>query len=107
MLSAYNARQFHHIYPKGYLNSQGISFHEANVVANICFLSASENNTISDKNPQEYFRNIPPNLANKIFDSALIPEQARKGDLDFESFISLRTNALMNAGMKLMADGVL
>jgi hypothetical protein len=34
-LSAYNAREFHHIYPKAYLGTQGIQFHEANVIANI------------------------------------------------------------------------
>ena len=55
-LSAYNARQFHHIYPKGYLGNQGISFHEANVIANICMLTASDNNEISDKAPRDYFR---------------------------------------------------
>ena len=49
VLSAYNARQFHHIYPKGYLNGKGISFHEANVIANICFLSASENGSSPDR----------------------------------------------------------
>jgi hypothetical protein len=73
VLSAYNARQFHHIYPKAHLASKGIQFHEANVISNICFLSASENNSISDKDPKDYFKDIPAEHKDEIFEAALIP----------------------------------
>jgi len=105
VLAAYNARQFHHIYPKAYLSSQGISFHEANVIANICFLSASENNSISDKNPRQYFQDIPSDLAEDIFDSAVIPQEARDGSLPFSEFINLRTTKLKLLGERLIASG--
>ena len=105
VLSAYNARQFHHIYPKGYLNGKGVSFHEANVIANICFLSASENNAISDKDPENYFNDIPADQAEAIFDAAVIPELARKGKLEFEEFIKLRAKALTEIGQKLVENG--
>jgi hypothetical protein len=48
VLSAYNAREFHHIYPKAFLSNIGIGFHEANIIANICFLQSSDNKMISE-----------------------------------------------------------
>ncbi|MBY6225388.1 DUF262 domain-containing protein [Ferrimonas balearica] len=107
VLSSYNARQFHHIYPKAYLASKGISFHQANVISNICFLSASENNSISDKDPKDYFRDIPEEYSNDIFEAALIPEQARAGALEFDDFIRLRTEKLIHVGQKLIDNGTL
>lgn len=107
VLSAYNARQFHHIYPKAHLNSQGIYFHEANIISNICFLSASENNAISDKAPEQYFKDIPKDQAGAIFDAALIPKVARDGKLSFEDFIELRTKELTRIGQLLVEQGTL
>lgn len=107
VLSAYNARQFHHIYPKGYLAEKGISFHEANVISNICFLSASENNSISDKDPEKYFKDIPDMHRNEIFNSALIPIEARNGDMEFNEFCKLRSQNLIEAGEKLINEGFL
>lgn len=105
VLSAYNARQFHHIYPKAYLAAQGISFHAANVISNICFLSASENNSISDKDPADYFRDIPDSHKSDIFNSALIPQEAGEGKLPFEEFVALRTQKLINVGQRLIEFG--
>ncbi|MFQ2223577.1 hypothetical protein ACK32A_12245 [Aeromonas enteropelogenes] len=105
VLSAYNARQFHHIYPKAFLASQSISFHEANVIANICFLAASENNKISDKNPSVYFKDIPSAHADSIFTSALIPREAQDGRMSFQEFISSRIELLKEKGQLLIATG--
>lgn len=106
-LSAYNARQFHHIYPKAHLASKGITFHEANVISNICFLSASENNSISDKAPVEYFKEIPGAHRKQIFDAALIPDKARTGNLSFAEFVNLRKDQLIENGQQLMNTGYL
>jgi hypothetical protein len=105
VLSAYNARQFHHIYPKGFLATQGITFHEANVISNICFLSASENNTISDRNPLDYFRDIPDAHKDEIFEAPLIPDSARSGALGYDEFISLRKNKLIEKARRLVEFG--
>lgn len=105
VLSSYNARQFHHIYPKGYLSSIGVSFHEANIIANICFLSASENNAISDSPPEKYFKDIPSEHKNEILDVALIPHKARSGLLSFDEFIKLRTEKLVEVAQNLIEKG--
>lgn len=107
VLSAYNARQFHHIYPKAYLASIGVSFHEANVISNICFLSASENNTISDKCPKDYFKDIPDEHKDEILNVALIPSEARSGLLPFSDFIKLRTEKLLETAQRLIEKGYL
>jgi hypothetical protein len=105
VLSAYNARQFHHIYPKAYLSAKGIQFHEANVISNICFLSASENNSISDRDPKDYFKDIPHEHKEEIFGAALIPTEARDGLLPFHDFVSLRREKLIETGQKLIDSG--
>ncbi|MGS1868409.1 GmrSD restriction endonuclease domain-containing protein [Klebsiella michiganensis] len=107
VLSSYNARQFHHIYPKAYLASIGVTFHEANIIANICFLSASENNSISDKAPVDYFKEIPDEHKKEIFEVALIPNEAWGGLLSFREFIGLRTNKLLEKGQILIEKGYL
>lgn len=107
VLSSYNARQFHHIYPKAYLAANGLTFHQANVISNICFLSASENNAISDKNPADYFKDIPDAHKAAIFEAALIPDEATNGDLPYEEFIALRTEKLIEVGQRLVDTGSL
>lgn len=107
VLSSYNARQFHHIYPKAYLNGLGISFHEANVISNICFLSAWENNQISDAAPDVYFKRIPTDQSDDIFSAALIPNAARGGKLDFNTFVELRTNELTRVAQLLADQGAI
>ncbi|WP_081647424.1 DUF262 domain-containing protein [Thioalkalivibrio sp. ALR17-21] len=107
VLSAYNAREFHHIYPKAHLKRNGIGFHEANVIANICFLAASENKDIGDDDPKSYFKRIPEAQAQKIFEAAAIPEDARGGDLPFEEFVQKREAKLNEIAERLACDGEL
>lgn len=106
VLSAYNARQFHHIYPKAYLNSLGITFHSANIIANICFLSANENNAIKDKDPHVYFKDIPSDQIENIFDAAIIPKEARGGDISYSEFVKLRSRDLKALAQKLIETGM-
>ncbi len=102
-LSAYNARQFHHIYPKAFLNKQGIGFHESNIIANIAFLTAQDNNQISDSEPSVYFNNIHDVERDKIFDSALISSGLRDGKAPYKDFIDQRERDLINYAQLLMS----
>ncbi|MBD1861298.1 MULTISPECIES: DUF262 domain-containing protein [Trichocoleus] len=74
-LSTFNKKQFHHIYPKAYLSRTGSQL-DQNALLNICMLTASENNWISDKNPNEYLPaliSINRNDIEVIFNSNLMP----------------------------------
>jgi hypothetical protein len=93
-LSAYNAREFHHIYPKAYLGKQGSHFHEANVIANICMITAADNKDISDSNPVDYFPKIPMAIRSDIFDRALVPPEFRDGSKVYVDFVKARAALL-------------
>jgi hypothetical protein len=96
VLKDYNKNEFHHIFPKAYLNSinkDSLQF-SFNCLANFCFLSRSDNKKIDCKKPSEY-RNEMPQNSSEIFDSALIDENKFIKD-DFNIFINDRAIKLNN-----------
>jgi hypothetical protein len=103
-LSAYNARQFHHIYPKSFLAEKSITFHEANVIANICMLTASDNNKIADKDPAEYFADIPASVKDDVMARAVIPQEFCNGDRSYSDFLSGRAKALATLADRLINE---
>lgn len=105
VMAAYNAREFHHIYPKAFLAELGIGFHEANVIANICLLTSNDNKTISDRNPADYFSEIPFEHREQVFHSAFIPLETADGSKTFSEFLNLRAEALAKAASRLVANG--
>lgn len=104
-LSAYNAREFHHIYPKGFLASQGVQFHESNVIANICLLTSSDNNHISDDDPALYFPQVPDSHRDEVFARALIPSSFWDGNRPYGEFVAARAAELAKAAEALIANG--
>jgi len=104
-LAAYNAREFHHIYPKAFLSDAGIGFHEANVIANICLLTSNDNNLIKDRNPAEYFRDIQSDQKDQIMNAALIPLSVSDGSKPFAEFIRLRAETLSKYASELIRTG--
>jgi hypothetical protein len=101
-MAAYNAREFHHVYPKGYLAELGIGFHEANIIANVCMLTSSDNRTITDRPPAEYFADIPAAQRDGIFASALISPELADGSKTYVEFINVRAQALAEAASRLI-----
>jgi hypothetical protein len=77
-LSSYNKKQFHHVFPRGYLRR----IHEIindNLLMNICMLSASGNNAIRDSDPKAYLPSCAEKLgqnADGVFASNLLPKPA-------------------------------
>ncbi len=103
VMSAYNAREFHHIYPKAFLATKGVLFHEANVIANVCMLSSSDNNQISDEDPAEYIKRMPRQKRKAIFKSALLPTSDFDGTSSYADFINQRAEYLAMAASKLIS----
>ena len=104
-LAAYNAREFHHIYPKAFLATHGIPFHESNVIANVCMLTASDNNTISDSGPGKYFASIPTEIKASVFSAALVPSEFWDGSKPYAEFVKKRATILASAAEQLVATG--
>lgn len=74
-LSVYNRHQFHHVFPQAFLRRLGPDI-DSNRLMNICFLSASENNRVSDGNPAAYIPDLAAKLngkADPVFASNLLP----------------------------------
>lgn len=105
-LSAYNSRQFHHIYPKAYLARQGFAFHESNIIANIAFLTAQDNNQISDSNPDVYFPTVHEAERDVIFDAAVIHPDLRDGKSAYGDFINQREADLNDFALKAMVGKI-
>lgn len=104
-LAAYNAREFHHIYPKALLAGQGIPFHESNVIANVCMLTADDNKSISDQDPRNYFAAIPAVIRDEVFNGALVPTGFRDGSKPYAEFLAKRAVALAEKAKELIVNG--
>lgn len=104
-LAAYNAREFHHIYPKSFLAKQGILFHQSNVISNICMLTASDNNSISDQDPKDYFPRIDAVVKERAFRRALVPREFWDGARPYADFMTARAALLSKVAEELIATG--
>lgn len=104
-LAAYNSREFHHVYPKAFLANDGIPFHEANVIANVCMLSAEDNRKISDRSPAAYFQDIPDAHKAVTLARALIPEEFHDGSRSFSDFVPARAELLAQKAEALITVG--
>lgn len=74
-LSAFNRKQFHHIFPTAYLKRSSEKG-ERNSLVNICMLAASENNRVRDADPHIYIPECAKELggeARTVFASNLLP----------------------------------
>jgi hypothetical protein len=74
-LSSYNKKQFHHVYPRGFLKRAKVSTND-NLLANICMLIAVANNSVSDSDPAKYIPDAVAMLgtdADEVFRSNLLP----------------------------------
>lgn len=91
--------EFHHIFPKKFLENQGIGLREANSLANICFLTRSDNNKIKADDPKKYFDEIPKSKVDEYLRLSLVEYEDR--NLTFEEFVERRSKALSALAIKL------
>jgi len=93
-LSVYNRKQFHHIFPEGYLKRIDPG-QERSLLLNFCMLAASENNLISDTDPHDYLPRVIRNLgddAETVFQSNVLPlpSQFDYASADLNYFLDAR-----------------
>ncbi|MDB4278561.1 hypothetical protein N9917_03030, partial [Deltaproteobacteria bacterium] len=95
----------HHIFPRGLLRRNRYSASDYNLLPNICFLVARENQSIGSKHPMNYLDTmdgIPHNVRsrNKALRSHLIPYGAESGLWDtnvrrgYRNFLNQRTKVI-------------
>lgn len=100
VLQKVNKNEFHHIFPQKFLEGQGFSNKDINVLANICFLTRGDNNKIRDKSPQIYSQDISEDNKNKYLQSALCPEDFDK--LQYRDFLQSRSAILNDKVMEML-----
>jgi hypothetical protein len=93
VLKTVNRNEFHHIFPKNYLEGLGVTKKKINCIANFCFLNNADNQKIKDKPPIVYKAMLPPASINDILESAICP--ANSLDLAFDNFLDERSKKLI------------
>lgn len=92
--------EFHHVFPQAFLEKKGIDRRNINVLANICFLTRSDNNSIKDKSPGDYLAKIDNETRKIYLSEALCPSNT--GEIEFSEFVKKRVEILTDAAAKLM-----
>jgi hypothetical protein len=95
-----NRNEFHHIFPKQHLVEDPSST-LTNSLANLCFLTAADNQKIKDKPPAVYQELIPETIRARVLSSAVIPEGW--SDMQFSDFLKARANELVARAYELAA----
>lgn len=100
VLKTVNRNEFHHIFPKKYLERLGINKKRINCVANFCFINNADNQKIKDKDPNVYKALLPSSSINQILESAICPINSL--DLSFDDFLDERITILKTYANKLI-----
>ncbi|MCQ8783685.1 GmrSD restriction endonuclease domain-containing protein [Mangrovibrevibacter kandeliae] len=87
-----NKNEFHHIFPRAHLKKSGLENDKINAIANICFLSKSDNNRIKDKDPSVYVSMITADKKEEILDTNLIPVGFES--LTYDEFLDKRSEII-------------
>lgn len=93
VLLKYNKNEFHHLYPKTYLRSlsnKSKKYHQ-DCLANICFMSRSDNNKLGGEKPSVYRAYLPEDVTD-ILERACCPDSLF--DDNFDNFASTRAEWL-------------
>lgn len=98
VLKDYNKNEFHHMYPKNYLKTIQYEGKKVNCLANLCFMSKTDNNQLGGVAPSEYRQKMPENV-DEILSRALCPPSLFEDN--FEKFIDERAYMLFNKASDL------
>jgi len=98
-LSAYNKKEFHHVYPRAHLRRIETKTND-NLVINICMLAAAGNNAVSDSNPIKYVPLCAAALGKScdaVFASNLLPKPSEfdYSTATYEQFLEARAPIVM------------
>lgn len=97
-----NSKEFHHFFPRKYLEKKGERQPRINCLANFVMLSSASNKEISDSPPSVYLREVKKMLDSDlqaVLSSNLIPQEAFEAALqdDFDTFIRIRAACIHQA----------
>lgn len=96
-LSKFNRKEYHHIFPQGFLREQSVPNPKINSICNFCFLPADSNKKISKKAPSDYiFKLVPSENYEDILSSNLMPlKKSIYRNNDYDEFLSKRAELIL------------
>ena len=99
-LKEYNRNEFHHVYPRSFLRKTfELYLYDESCLANLCFLSRSDNNLISSDAPSMYRAKMPDDI-DDIAAATLLPANTFQDEYD--DFVRDRSIALANYASTLL-----
>jgi len=101
VLKLCNRTEFHHIFPKKYLDSLSVDSRNKNVLANVCFLSSADNQRIKAIAPAAYKELLPIDRLSDILESNVIPPSGL--DMEYGAFAETRASMLTQRARELIA----
>lgn len=107
-LAIANRLEFHHIFPKAYLERTGVSKSKANCHLNIAMVNLSNNRELSDRDPASYFLDMQdrlgdsfePTLRSHYIDGEALEAAFRN---DYAAFLDARER-VMHDEISLLID---
>ena len=98
VLQAYNRTEFHHLFPRAYLQGNGFKSPDINRLVNFAFLSRSDNRALGGVAPSSYRGRIPKRKDAEILARALVPESLFQDD--YGKFMKDRSELLADEAAK-------
>jgi hypothetical protein len=99
VLQSYNRSEFHHLFPRAFLSTQGRQSDDINRLVNFAIINSIDNKTLGGAAPSEYRAKMPPDRVSAILSSALCPEELFSDD--YSQFIEARAHMLTAFGRQL------
>jgi hypothetical protein len=97
-----NTKEFHHFFPRDYLNSKGVPNRKANVLGNFIMLTAASNKRITNRAPSDYLKEVVVALGSKLDEvlaANLISPAAFEAAMsdDYDAFLVERSKTITAA----------
>jgi hypothetical protein len=95
-LSGFNQKEYHHIFPKAFLQKRSVPTDKINALCNFCFLPAGSNKKISQRQPSDYiFTLVPRDERKQILESNIMPLRMEIYTEDnYDEFVSMRADLI-------------
>lgn len=104
LLGRQNALQVHHIFPKSLLYDAGYDRKEVNAVANFCFLTQDSNLRISNRKPEDYFKEVATSFPGAL-ESQWIPMDEELWKIEnYRAFLAARRELLADKANQLLDE---
>lgn len=102
VLQHYNRREFHHLFPRAYLQERGYDHSAINALANFVFMTSFENKVLGGVAPSVYRERMAKKELPEVLERGVCPPTLFKDD--FDSFVEERSERLAKLAGELAGE---